>query len=283
MSRPRAGAPERASDDLRALEADLAFAIEAAGEAGRRVARLRELARWQGSQLEDVGDQAADGFLQGFVRGRYPADGLLSEETADSGDRLARRRTWIVDPLDGTREFGEGRQDWAVHVALTLDGRPALGAVALPGEERVLWGVALAGRERAGVYGREATLARGDARPGAARLRLAVSRSHAPPWTGKLAAELDAELLPWGSVGFKVSRLLFGEADAYVHRKGLKEWDTCAPEAVARALGWSVCKLRGEEHAYNQPDPKNHELVVCRPGLRQRLLEAALRCGVFDG
>jgi 3'(2'), 5'-bisphosphate nucleotidase len=262
-------------------ERDLEFAIEAARAAGERALRLRECGRWKDEKiLGDVGDQASDGYLQGLIRGRYPDDGLLSEETADSPLRLSRERVWIVDPLDGTKEYGQGRPDWAVHVALTQQGRCLLAAVALPSERRVLWGYALAGREHAGLEG-DGTLARGDA-PSPARLRMAVSRSHTPEWTNALADALgSAQLVPWGSAGFKVSRLVLGEADVYVHSKGLKEWDTCAPETVARALGWSVSRLSGEEHGYNRPDPKNHELVICRPALRERVLAAIRGCGVL--
>jgi 3'(2'), 5'-bisphosphate nucleotidase len=263
------------------LERELAFAIDAARAAGQRVLRLREAGRWKDGVLADVGDQAADGLLQGLIRGRYPDDGLLSEETADSPERLAKQRSWIVDPLDGTKEYSEGRQDWAVHVALTVAGRCAVGAVALPALGQVLWASLAAERPRAGIEG-GGELARGDSR-GSARPRVVLSRSHTPAWMDRFCDELGAgERLPFGSVGFKVSRLLLDEADVYVHKRGLKEWDTCAPEAVARALGWTVCKLRGEEHAYNQRDPKNHELVICRPAWRERVLAAVRVCGALD-
>jgi len=262
------------------IERDLAFAIEAAREAGRRVLALRAEGRWQGKTMADIGDQAADGFLQGFVRGRYPADGLLSEETVDSAERLDKTRAWIVDPLDGTQEYSEGRSDWAVHVALTVGGRCALAAVALPASDDILWGVALPGKERAGSTA-GSTLARGDGAP-PARPRIAVSRSHTPPWVERFARALDAELVPWGSAGYKVSRLLAGEADIYAHTIGLKEWDTCAPETVARALGWHVSKLRGEEHRYNQRNPKNHELLVCRPQWKDRLIAALAESGALE-
>jgi 3'(2'), 5'-bisphosphate nucleotidase len=262
------------------IERDLAFAIEAARAAGRRVMALRGENRWQGKTLADVGDQAADGYLQGFIRGRYPDDGLLSEETVDSPERLAKARAWIVDPLDGTQEFSEGRADWAVHVALTLGGRCALGAVALPVTDDVLWGVCVAGKERAGSSA-GTSLTQGTSAP-SARPRIVVSRSHTPPWVAKFASALGAELLPCGSAGYKVSRLLAGEADVYAHTVGLKEWDTCAPETVARALGWHVSKLRGEEHRYNQRNPKNHELVVCRPAWRERVLAALRDSGALE-
>jgi 3'(2'), 5'-bisphosphate nucleotidase len=268
---------QRESSDL---EQDLDFAIDAARAAGQRVLLLRSSGRWSGDTLADIGDQAADGLLQGLIRGRYPDDGLLSEETADSPARLERRRCWIVDPLDGTREYSELREDWAVHVALTIDGRCALAAVALPASGRVLHGVALAGRERAHIDG-EGALLRGDVATERAP-RVVVSRSHTPAWVAGFCAAIGAsEQIPCGSVGFKVAQLLLGHADVYVHKKGLKEWDTCAPETVARALGWSVCKLRGEEHRYNQRDPKNHELVVCRPALRERVLAALEASGAL--
>jgi 3'(2'), 5'-bisphosphate nucleotidase len=276
--------------DEREIESDLAFAVEAAGWAGRRVKALRASGRWSGDMLADVGDQAADALLQGLIRGRYPRDGVLSEETSDSKERLGRERTWIVDPLDGTREFSEGREDFAVHVALTLGGRCALAAVALPSLGRVLWGVTLAGFERAGIAENDGALALDPARAGLSRgdapqtgaPRVAVSRSHTPAWSGRFAERIGArETIPAGSVGYKAMLLLLGRADVYVHQRGLKEWDTCAPETVARALGWTVCKLRGEGHRYNQADPRNHELVICRPALRQQVLSALQESGAL--
>ena len=262
------------------IERDLAFSIAAARDAGTRLFRLRQAERWENEILGDVGDQAADGYLQGLITGRYPDDGILSEETKDSPARLERERTWIVDPLDGTKEYRTLREDWAVHVALTVRGQCALGAVALPSLDAVLWGVAVPGAERAGCEG-NLELAAGDT-TSPQPPRVAASRSHTPPWVQSFAEHMGAELLNWGSVGFKVSRLLVGEADLYVHKVGLKEWDTCAPECIARALGWSVGKLRGEEHRYNQADPKNHELVVCRPQDRERVLAAVAQSGALE-
>jgi len=264
------------------IERDLAFAIDAARSAGERVAGLRASGRWQGAMLADIGDQAADGLLQGLIRGRYPDDGLLSEETADSPTRLAHARCWIVDPLDGTREFSEGRDDWAVHVALSIAGHCALGVVALPSRGQLLWGVALAGRERAGLLG---TGALHSGRTSSSRaLRVVVSRSHTPDWVARFSALVGGGApQPWGSAGFKTAALLLGDADVYVHKKGLKEWDTCAPETVARALGWSVCRLRGDEHRYNQADPRNHEFVACRADAKERVLRALAEAGALEG
>jgi 3'(2'), 5'-bisphosphate nucleotidase len=263
------------------VERDLAFCIETAVEAGHRVLGLRNTGRWEGRTMADIGDQAADGLLQGYIRGRYPDDGILSEETADSAERCAKARAWIVDPLDGTKEFSQVRHDWAVHVALTVGGQCALGAVALPSTDHdVLWGVAIPGKERAGFTGTGEVVS-GDS-PVPAKPRIVCSRSHTPPWVERFAELIGGELVPCGSAGFKVSRLLVGEADLYVHKVGLKEWDTCAPETVARSLGWHVCKLNGDEHVYNQPDPHNHELVVCRPAMRDLVLETVAKAGAFD-
>lgn len=259
------------------VQRDLDFAIFAARAAGERALAVRATGRWEGSVLADVGDQGADGFLQGLVQGRYPEDGILSEETADTSARLSKKRTWIIDPLDGTREFSQLREDWAVHVALTIEGRCALGAVALPAQQRTLWGVCLPGMTTSGLEG-PGELACGDS-PSHELPRIAVSRSHTPSWMPRFAEMLGATQAHSGSVGNKVAMLLLGAADIYAHRKGLKEWDTCAPETVARALGWTVCRLRGEEMRYNQPDPRNDELVICRPAWRERVLEALRSSG----
>ncbi len=265
------------------LAARLAFATQIATEAGRRLSALRASGRWTDEKvLGDVGDQAADGYLQGYVRGRYPLDALLSEETKDSAARLGVDNCWIVDPLDGTKEYRSGRHDWAVHVGFAIGGAPALGAVALPAIDRVLAGCCVSGEEHvelSGVGGDWPTRLAADGPAGERPLRLAVSRSHTPDWVQEFARQLGgAEFVPSGSVGFKVALLLLGKADAYVHKPGLKEWDTCAPEAIARAAGWAVCRIDGSTQRYNQADARNDEIVVCRPALQARVLEVLARC-----
>lgn len=263
-----------------ALRTDLEFAIEAADAAGRRVLALRAANRWSGDMLADVGDQAADGYLQGLIRGARPDDGILSEETADTTARLAKRRVWIVDPLDGTREYSQLRDDWAVHVALVVDGACVLGAVALPAQGRVLWGACAGEVQTGGVVG-EGALARGSTAE-SSPLRVAVSRSHTPSWMPAFAARMGAVEVRCGSVGAKVALLMSGEADLYAHRKGLKEWDTCAPECVARGLGWSVTRLDGAPLRYNSPDPKVDEFLVCRPASRDAVLAGLRDCGAMS-
>jgi 3'(2'), 5'-bisphosphate nucleotidase len=262
-----------ASTPMADVKRDLEFAIEAADLAGKLALDLRASARWKESNvLADVGDQAADGFIQGFVRGRYPDDGILSEETADSPRRLSIERTWIIDPLDGTREYSQLREDWAVHVGLVVKGRCRLGVLALPARGRTLWG-ATVGTERLFGLNGPGELVQGDT-PEPARPRIAVSRNHTPSWMPRFAEILGADLVHSGSVGNKVGMVLLGEADLYAHRRGLKQWDTCAPECVARALGWSVSRLDGTDIVYNAPDAHVDQFLVCRPASRERVLDA---------
>lgn len=269
------------------LDRDLSFAIHAARQAGRRALAISAqqvrggAARWSGALLGDVADQGCDGYLQGLIAGRYPEDGLLSEETKDDTQRVKKRRAWIVDPLDGTKEYSERREDWAVHVALAIEGAPVLGAVALPAQGRVAWAICAPGHERAGIEGAGA-LVRG-ASPMPAKPRVALSRSHTPPWMAAFIERLHGEPRPAGSVGNKVAMLLLGEADLYVHKVGLKEWDTCAPEVLARALGWHVCRIDGTPHQYNQQDPHNHELIVCRPAMTGQVLRTVQECLAASG
>jgi 3'(2'), 5'-bisphosphate nucleotidase len=261
------------------VEMRLAFAARIAEDAGRRLLAIRASGRWRDEAvLGDVADQAADGYLQGALRTQFPDDGVLSEETLDAPERLARPWTWIVDPLDGTKEYSQGRHDWAVHVGLAFDGAPVAGALALPSIARLAVGsnVPAPVANLRGSGGEWPVELAADSGPDPARrLRLVVSRSHASEVVHRVAQALGgAELVPCGSVGFKVAMLLFGRADVYVHRRGLKEWDTCAPEAVARASGFTVCRFDGQPQRYNRPDPRNDEIVVCRPWLRERVLAA---------
>ncbi|MEC7724435.1 MAG: 3'(2'),5'-bisphosphate nucleotidase CysQ [Planctomycetota bacterium] len=272
-----------AADDL-SSPLDCATAI--AGAAGARLLALRESGRWEDPKiLGNVGDQAADGYLQGAIYGRYPDDAILSEETKDDLERTKKRVAWIVDPLDGTKEYSTGRHDWAVHVGLSVDQQPVLGVVALPSVGRVLTAIRGEGvGAEVAVLGAEgewpAEIVPDEGASSGQKLRLVASRSHTPEWMQEFAAGMgEAELVPCGSVGFKVSMLLFGKADIYVHKIGLKEWDTCAPEAIARAAGYEVCRFDGEDHRYNHANARNDELVVCRPWLKERVLAGLARAG----
>jgi 3'(2'), 5'-bisphosphate nucleotidase len=212
-----------------------------------------------GSDLKDAGDAAAHEFLLGAFTERFPDDGLLSEEGADDTRRLDCRRAWIVDPLDGTREYSERpRVDWAVHVALAIDQQVVAGAVALPG--------------------RNLTLATGDALPApcvptAAPPRIVVSRTRPTEHARLLAERLHGELVPMGSAGAKAMAVVLNEADIYAHSGGQYEWDSAAPVAVAEAAGFHVSRLDGSALRYNQADPWLPDLLICRPELAENVIE----------
>ena len=244
---------------------DHLLARDLAGQAGQRLLELRA----QGGDpdvLRKAGDRLSHEFLTAALASQRPGDVVLSEEGADNPARLGGRRVWIVDPLDGTREFGEpGRSDWAVHVALwerTGDGSGDLtaGAVALPAQGTVL----STAEPPPGPPGDAA----------AAPLRIVVSRSRPPSFVRNISGLINAELVPLGSAGAKVAAVICGEVDAYVHGGGFYEWDTAAPVAVARAAGLHASRIDGSALAYNQPDLLMPDILVCRPAVAGILLRA---------
>ena len=241
---------------------DHVLARDLAGQAGQRLLELRA----QGGDpdvLRKAGDRLSHEFLTAALAGQRPGDVVLSEEGADNPARLGARRVWIVDPLDGTREFGEpGRTDWAVHVALWESGTKDLtaGAVALPAQDTVLSTL----EPPPGPPGDEAP----------ARIRIVVSRSRPPSFVRNISGLINAELVPLGSAGAKVAAVICGEVDAYVHGGGFYEWDTAAPVAVARAAGLHASRIDGSALAYNQPDLLMPDILVCRPAVAGILLRA---------
>jgi len=243
--------------DVAALDDDRLAAALAEG-AGRVLLAVREAGLIEGKALGKAGDAVAQEWLNRALGICRPDDAVLSEEAADDHSRLQAGRVWIVDPLDGTREFSEGRHDWAVHVALAIDGTPGPSAVALPGLGEVVSTVD------------PPTLENGAGE----RLRIAVSRSRPPAEAEHLADQLDAELVPMGSAGFKAMAVVRGEADAYVHSGGQYEWDSAAPVGVAAAAGLHTSRIDGSKPVYNRPDPSLPDLIVCRPDLAEQILSA---------
>lgn len=244
--------------------ADHHLAAELADEAGRLLVALRaDHPDLHPGVLRDEGDRRAHRLLAERLGEARPDDGLLSEEGVDTAHRLGVARVWIVDPLDGTREFGEpGRADWAVHVALAVDGTLVAGAVALPVRSLVL----------------ATDPAPPTPPPSGARLRVVTSRSRLPQVASRVAQALDAEIVPLGSAGAKAMAVVLGEADAYAHAGGMYEWDSAAPAAVAAAAGLHVSRIDGSPLTYNHPDPWLPDLLVCRLELAETCL-AALRPG----
>ncbi|WP_240311805.1 3'(2'),5'-bisphosphate nucleotidase CysQ [Nocardioides houyundeii] len=239
-----------------AISDDHAFAVWAAEQAGERLLQVRAEGL-EGRALKDAGDAAAQSLLAALLAEHRPDDAVLSEEAADDKSRLDAPRVWIIDPLDGTREFSEPpRDDWAVHVALWESGELTAGAVAQPALGETF------------NTGRPAVVPpRSSVRP-----RIAVSRSRPPAFVEALAAELDAELVPMGSAGVKVMSVVRDVADAYVHAGGQYEWDNAAPVAVARAAGLFCSRVDGSELVYNKDDVSLPDLIVCRPELAESII-----------
>jgi 3'(2'), 5'-bisphosphate nucleotidase len=230
---------------------DAALAAHLAQVAGALLMTVRDSAMLDGRALGVAGDSIANRFLVNALRERRPADGLLSEEEKDCPIRLDRSRVWIVDPVDGTREYAERRGDWAVHVGLAIDGVPTTGAVALPA----------AGPGPGLVLRSDRTVA---VPPAPARLRMVVSRSRPAREAVAVAAALDAELVPMGSAGAKAMSVILGQSDIYLHSGGQYEWDSCAPAAVARAHGLHVSRIDGSPLIYNRHDTYMPDLLICR-------------------
>ena len=234
---------------------DAALAANLAEVAGQLLIAVRESGVFAEKALGKAGDATANQFLCHALRAQRPDDALLSEEEKDNLDRLAASRVWIVDPVDGTREYGEARADWAVHVALAVEGAPVLGAVALPGMGRVLRSdqpIAMP--------------------PAPETLRMVVSRTRPAPEAQAVAAMIGAELVPMGSAGAKAMAVILGEADIYLHTGGQYEWDSCAPAAVALAHGLHVSRIDGSPLVYNQADTYMPDLLICRKEHADRVL-----------
>ena len=225
---------------------DAELAAQLAQAAGQLLLEVRDAGATSQESLGKAGDEAANRFLVDAIRAARPGDGLLSEEEQDNPERLAHSRVWIIDPVDGTREYGERRSDWAVHVALAIDGVAMVGAVALPALDLVL------------RSDQPITMV---APP--ARLRMLVSRTRPAPEAVAVAERLDAELIAMGSAGAKAMAVVRGEADIYLHTGGQYEWDSCAPVAVALAHGLHCSRVDGSPLIYNQPDTYMPDLLIC--------------------
>lgn len=241
---------------------DAALAAHLAQVAGRILLEVRSSGVFEGRALGKAGDETANQFLVHALRGQRPEDGLLSEEEKDNPDRLSHSRTWIVDPVDGTREYGEERSDWAVHVGLAIDGVAAVGAVALPGLDG---GVILRSDQ-------PNPLPEAQEKP-----RLVVSRTRPAAEAVAVAEAIGGELVSMGSAGAKAMAVVRGEAEIYLHSGGQYEWDSCAPVAVALAHGLHCSRIDGSPLIYNNRDTYLPDLLICRKEWAETVLEQVAR------
>ncbi|WP_029623404.1 3'(2'),5'-bisphosphate nucleotidase CysQ [Sphingomonas elodea] len=235
-------------------DAKLAHAI--AEEAGALLLRIQEDCAG-GAR----GDREANALILERLRAARPEDAILSEESADDHVRLERNRVWIIDPLDGTREFAERREDWAVHVALAIDGKPAVGAVALP-----RLGLTLASDTPPALL------------PAQVPPRMLVSRTRASQLCAEVGSTIGAVHVGMGSAGAKAMAVVRGEAEIYLHSGGQHQWDNCAPVAVALAAGLHCSRIDGSPIVYNEASTSLPDLLICRPEWAAPVLAAVADC-----
>ena len=235
---------------------DAELAARIAVGAGEVLSGVRHGDLIGGRLLGDAGDALAQAWISTVLRTHRPHDAVLSEEAADVGDRSKASRVWIIDPLDGTSEFSMGTADWAVHVALAVDGQPEVAAVSLPAHGELF---------------------RSDDVPladGPLTGRLAVSRYGHSYHSAAVADRLGMDAIRIGSAGAKAMAVVRGDADAYVHSGGQYEWDNCAPVGVALAAGLHCSRLDGRPIVYNNPQPYMPDFVICRPEIADDVLDA---------
>ncbi len=245
---------------------DAALAADLAQEAGQLLLAVRDRVGFDHPWLlGDEGDSQANSLLLRRLHAERPSDAVLSEEAYDDLVRLRADRVWIVDPLDGTREFSwEGRDDWAVHVALwQRHGGGAGGAIT---------DAAVALPAMGELYRSETVSAPATAHSGP--IRITASSNRPPAVLYHLARRLDVEFVRIGSAGAKAMSVVRGDADAYIHAGGQWEWDSAAPAGVILAAGMHASRLDGSELVYNRPDPYLPDFLMCRPELADLLLGA---------
>lgn len=246
------------------VSADRRLAGEVATAAGELLLDVRATSGLAGKELGNAGDQRANDLILARLAAERPDDAVLSEESADDKSRLTAARVWIVDPVDGTREYGtDGHTDWAVHVALwSADQGLIAGAVALPA-------LGITYVDDADPVAPTDGLA---ATPKGERPRVVVSASRPPEFSRAVADVLGGEVLQMGSAGAKAMAVVRGEADAYVHAGGQYEWDSAAPVAVAQAKGLWCGRIDGADLVYNRDNTYLPDLVICRPELRDAII-----------
>ena len=241
--------------DTSLSDVDLARVV--AVEAGDLLLQLRDERDDSGKALGDCGDRDANVLILKRLRAARPNDFILSEESTDDRTRCSASRVWIVDPLDGTRDYATRRDDWAVHIGLAIDGVPVIGAVAVP------------------TIGKVYTTADPVmAQPVGSPLRMVVSRTRAPDLVHDIGDQLGATLIPMGSAGAKAMAVVDGRADIYLHDGGQYEWDNCAPAAVALAAGLHASRIDGSPLVYNCRNPFLPDLLICRQELAAPILAA---------
>ena len=241
---------------------DSDFAADLAEKAGALLLDLQASSGLTGKELGKAGDARSNELLLGLLAAGRPDDAVLSEESADSAARLSADRVWIIDPLDGTREYGmTGRSDWAVHVALWERNAPGSAITAAAVAQPALSTVYATDRTSGTTVDRDHPV-------------FLVSDSRPPEFAATVAHVFHAELRPMGSAGAKAMAVVRGDADAYLHAGGQWEWDSAAPVGVALAAGLHASRIDGSTLTYNAAHPYLPDLLICRADLAAPLLAA---------
>ncbi len=253
----------------------LAQAIAIARAAGELALHLRGGAverKPDGSEVT-AADRACETLVRAHLTAAFPGDAVLGEEQADDAARLTGRRLWIVDPIDGTRDYAAGGPDWAVQLALAIDGRLALGVVVLPAQGALLAGGPGLGVQVEGLPAQPA--------PPHHDVLLTSKGTRDYARLDALAAALpDFRWERSSCVGAKIARLWCGDGDVYLHPYPINEWDSAAPAAVALACGWAATDLRGAALAFNQPRPLGPGLAISRRADHHALLARVAAAGI---
>lgn len=238
---------------------DATLALRLALGTGEILKGVRGVGLLRGQGLGKAGDAIAQDWIARALQLHRPEDSVLSEEAEDDRTRMDNDRVWIIDPLDGTREYAGGRQDWAVHIALAINGKIEHAAVGMPDLGKVFHTA-----DVRAVGGRPTN-------------RLVISQNSVPEVATFIAEDLGMELVRMGSCGAKTTSVILGDNDVYVHAGGQYEWDNAAPVGIAQAAGLFTSRLNGEKLQYNCDDPYLPDLLVCRPDAAERVLSSAAK------
>ena len=231
-----------------------------------------------GSEPVTDADRAANAHIVGRLREAFPDDGVVAEESADEAAALRRGgRLWMVDPMDGTREFLTHTDEFAVMIGLVIGDRPILGVVNNPATATVYRGIVGDGAER--VRDGVTTPMRVNPTQDLSRLKLVCSRSHMPDTVRQMMQELGiSELLRSGSVGLKIGLIGTGACDLYLHPSGgTKLWDAAAPEAILAAAGGKLTDFDGTPLTYDPAHLHNDRGLIASNGPTHDALVARLR------
>jgi 3'(2'), 5'-bisphosphate nucleotidase len=213
-------------------------------------------------------DRRASEIIVAGLEGRFPDDGVLSEELTDTSKRLALKRAWIIDPIDGTYGFVERTGDFAVQIGLAVEGEAVLGVVYEPLVERLFWAVRGEGTWLELPAQAPQKLKVSD-KTRFSEMIVAASRSHYNPRQQRLRKYFGFKNeIRRGSVGVKIGLLAMRESDVYINfSPRTKHWDTCAPQIILEEAGGAMTDLYGAKIRYNTPDVQNYNGIVSTNGV----------------